>query len=211
MTLPKQASCIIFYFQICSDHGSQNYHLFHIWHNTNFIFDIPTMKPTAMDVTFGYVFLLFDRNNTTSYNQTGTDCKSPKTPSVFPSVQAYMHTILAFVGVVNNCLAHRGLKHMPGISFYTHLRVPTFAELLCMLCWFICELHVERLRFVFHSVFHICHILSQLMWTCAKNNTIITTSVGLAWAVSVLSPSTLIYLLYSLFPSMLVHDLANLF
>ena len=91
------------------------------------------MKPTAMDLTFGYVFLLFDRNNTTSYNQTGTDCKSPITPSVFPSVQAYMHIILAFVGVVNNAWHIEVWSIFPGYHSILTLESP-LSRSSCVCC-----------------------------------------------------------------------------
>ena len=162
---------------------------------TNFAIDISTTKPVAMGMIHGNDSIQAIKTDTVIFNKTGIGHTAQITPSGFPRAQAYMYIILVFIGVVNNCFTLRVLKHMPKKPFFTYLQCLAFVDFIFVCCVGIFMSYMwDGYVSSFALCFFICRISSQLLWTCAKASTMITTLLGLERVVSVFSPFTMMRL-----------------
>ena len=80
---------------------------------------------------------------------------------------------------------------MPKTPFFTYLKGLEFVDLIFVCCVGVFVSYMwDGYVSSFTLCFFICRISSQLLWTCVKASTMITTLVGLERVVSVLSPFT---------------------
>ena len=156
---------------------------------TIFPVDIPIINATAIGVSSENVSVTELTNDTNTYNQTDTGFIFQISPSGFPRVQVYMYIVLALVGIVNNCLTLRVLKHMPKKSFFTYLKGLASVDLIFVCCAGIFASYMwDGYVSSFAHCFLICRISSQLLWACAKASSTITALLGLERVVSVFFP-----------------------